>query len=104
IDFMFLALATALPHLKNGRIKALGSSTRERVAQLPDIPTLAEQGFPDKVTSSWQGVFVPKGTPEAVIQTLHKAIVDTVADPATSATMIDNGLLPQTSASPREFQ
>ncbi|RZA16491.1 MAG: tripartite tricarboxylate transporter substrate binding protein, partial [Lysobacteraceae bacterium] len=49
IDFMFLALATALPHLKSGRIKALGSSTRARLPQLPNLPTLAEQGFPKNV-------------------------------------------------------
>jgi tripartite-type tricarboxylate transporter receptor subunit TctC len=104
IDFMFLALATALTHLKGGRIKALGSSTKARLPQLPDVPTLAEQGFPKNVTSSWQGIFVPAATPAPVVQKLHDAIVKTVADPAVQAAMTEAGLLPQTSESPKAFQ
>jgi tripartite-type tricarboxylate transporter receptor subunit TctC len=104
IDFMFLALATALPHIRNQRIKVLGSSTRARLPQLPGVPTLAEQGFPKNVTSSWQGVFVAEGTPAPIVQKLHAALQRTVADPAVQAAMTEAGLLPQTSASPREFQ
>jgi tripartite-type tricarboxylate transporter receptor subunit TctC len=104
INFMFLALATALPHLQAGRIKALGSSTRARLPQLPEVPTLAEQGFPKNVTSSWQGVFVRSGTPAAIIQRLHDAIVRTVADAGVQPAMVNSGLLLQTSASPKEFQ
>jgi tripartite-type tricarboxylate transporter receptor subunit TctC len=104
INFMFLALATALPHLKAGRIKALGASTRERLPQLPDVPTLAEQGFPKNVTSSWQGIFVPAATPEPIVQKLHDAIVRTVADPAVQKALFAGGSLPQSSASPKEFQ
>lgn len=104
INFMFLALATALPHLQAGRIKALGSSTKARLPQLPNLPTLAEQGFPKNVTSSWQGVFVRSGTPAAIVQKLHDSIARTVADPAVQLAMSNVGLLPQTSASPKEFQ
>ncbi|GAA4338328.1 tripartite tricarboxylate transporter substrate binding protein [Pigmentiphaga soli] len=104
IDFMFLALATALTHLKGGRIKALGSSTRARLPQLPNVPTLAEQGFPKNVTSSWQGIFVPSATPAPIVRRLHEAIVRTVNDPTVQTAMAEAGLLPQTSASPKEFQ
>ncbi|MDX3907435.1 MAG: tripartite tricarboxylate transporter substrate binding protein [Pigmentiphaga sp.] len=104
IDFMFLALATGLPQIKGGRIKVLGASTRQRLPQLPDVPTLAEQGFPKNVTSSWQGVFVPASTPAPVIQTLYDALVRTVNDPGVQAAMAEAGLIPVTSASPKAFQ
>lgn len=104
INFMFLSLATALPHIQGGLIKALGTSTRARLVQLPNVPTLAEQGLPGNVTSSWQGIFVPAKTPDAIVQTLHAAIVRTVADPSVQTLMARGGLLPETSASPQAFQ
>jgi tripartite-type tricarboxylate transporter receptor subunit TctC len=104
IDFMFVALATALPMLKGRRIKVLGSSTRNRLSQLPNVPTLAEQGFPKNISSSWQGIFVPKGTDATIIQTLYGAIVHAVADPGVRSSMTSAGIIPITSASPKEFE
>jgi tripartite-type tricarboxylate transporter receptor subunit TctC len=104
IDFMFVALATALPMLKGQRIKVLGSSTRHRLSQLPNVPTLAEQGFPKNISSSWQGIFVPRGTDAAIVQTLYGAIVRAVADPTVQSSMASAGIIPITSASPTEFE
>ena len=104
IDFMFVALSTALTQLKAGRLKALGSSTRQRLVQMPDVPTLAEQGFPKNISSSWQGIFVPAGTPAPVVQRLHEAIVQVVADPAVQSAMDAAGSIAMSSASPKDFQ
>ncbi|MES2184961.1 MAG: tripartite tricarboxylate transporter substrate binding protein [Pseudomonadota bacterium] len=104
VDFMFVALSTALTQVKSGRLKALGVATRNRVVQLPDLPTMVEQGFPNNVSSSWQGVFVPAGTPSDIINKLHAALVQTLKDPTVKTRMDDAGIIAVSSASPQAFQ
>jgi tripartite-type tricarboxylate transporter receptor subunit TctC len=63
--------ATTLPHIQAGTLRALAVTTAQRVAVLSDVPTVAESGFPGFESSSWQGWFVPAGTPREVVIKLN---------------------------------
>ena len=69
---MFVTLSSAMTFVKAGRLKALAVTSSKRIDALPQVPTMAEAGYPDLVTSSWQGVFVPAGTPRAVVASSTK--------------------------------
>ena len=78
---MFLDLATAAPLLKGGKLKALAVASPKRIAALPDVPTLAESGFPGFEAWAWQGIAVPAGTAPEIIATLNGAYTKAIADP-----------------------
>jgi tripartite-type tricarboxylate transporter receptor subunit TctC len=75
VDAAIVTLPAALPHARSGRVKAIGVSSRNRSAGAPEIPTLAESGVRQYELNSWQGFFVPAGTPEAVIARLNREMV-----------------------------
>ena len=104
IDMMLVTLSAASSHVKSGQLKALAITTRERNPLFPDVPSLAEQGYPEAVSSSWQGLFAIAGTPAAIVAKLHAAVVKAMADPETRKLMTDAGILTTTSASPEDFK
>ena len=71
----------ALPHLKDGKLRALAVTSKARVPTLPDVPTMAEVGYPDVEGKSWFGVAVPAGTPKEIVALLHREIVRIMALP-----------------------
>lgn len=74
VDLMIQNLPDVIPYLASGQLKAYGVTSLTRAALTPDIPTIAEQGYPDFTTNSWYGVLVPSDTNEDVITTLNEAI------------------------------
>jgi tripartite-type tricarboxylate transporter receptor subunit TctC len=104
VELMFTTISSAIQHVKGGRLKALGVTTKDRVPQLPDVPTMLEQGFPANVSSSWQGVLVPAGTPQPIVDKLHAALVKAVADPKVVERMAEAGVIATTNKSPEEFK
>jgi tripartite-type tricarboxylate transporter receptor subunit TctC len=104
VDIMFTTIASAMQLVKEGSIKALAVTTKERMADLPAIPTMYELGWKNLVTSSWQGVLVPSGTPRPIINKLRAAIAEVLADPEVQARMRSSGVLAVTSKSPEEFK
>jgi tripartite-type tricarboxylate transporter receptor subunit TctC len=74
IQFTVASLALALPHIRDGKLKALAVFTKERVRELPDVPTVAEAGYPDAAYLPWYGIYLPAATPEAVVSRIHEAI------------------------------
>jgi tripartite-type tricarboxylate transporter receptor subunit TctC len=72
VAVMSPSTVATLPHVRSGRLRALGVTTRERVATLPDIPTVAEAGVPGFESVSWFGLIAPAGTPGEVIARLHR--------------------------------
>lgn len=78
-DGVFTQLSEILPYTKNGELKLLFISSKDRNASVPDVPTLAELGV-DIVTGAWTGVVAPKGTPEEVISILHDAFKNVLED------------------------
>jgi len=71
VQLIFTTPPTIMPHLKSGRVKVLGTSGKERVPYLPDVPTLSEAGVKDFNTAPWQGLLAPAGTPPAIINFLY---------------------------------
>lgn len=59
--------------IKDGKLKVLAVTSEERWSQLPEVPTAAEQGYPDFVTTSWWAILVPSGTPQETVELLHQA-------------------------------
>ncbi|HEX7559281.1 MAG TPA: tripartite tricarboxylate transporter substrate binding protein, partial [Usitatibacter sp.] len=102
-NFMFVTLSSAMAFVQAGRLKALGVTTPKRVDSLPKVPTLVEAGYPDMVSSSWQGVFVPTGTPRAIVDKLHWALNATLGTPEMHERFAVGGAQVVTSAAPEEF-
>jgi tripartite-type tricarboxylate transporter receptor subunit TctC len=75
VELAFLSVPVVTPHVRAGRMKALGVSTAKRVSLLPDVPTIAESGLPGFEFGNWHGLFVPAGTPDRIVRRLHKEIV-----------------------------
>ncbi|VCU71139.1 Tripartite tricarboxylate transporter family receptor [Pigmentiphaga humi] len=72
VKITYAAIGVVAPHIAAGRLVALGAAEKERSPLMPELPTLAEQGFPNTATGAWYGVFAPKGTPAAVVDKLNK--------------------------------
>ena len=77
----FGAAAPAVPLIKDGKLRALAVTGKERSPTLPDIPTMAEAGYPAVVGDNWQGIVVPAGTPKDIIAFIHREIVSILALP-----------------------
>ena len=82
IDLTFDQAITALPHVRNGTVKAYAVTSNTRLAAAPDIPTVDDAGAPGVYISTWYGMWVPKGTPADAIRKLTTAAMDALADPA----------------------
>jgi tripartite-type tricarboxylate transporter receptor subunit TctC len=104
VSMMFTSIGSVINHIKDGNLKALAVTTRERIPALPDVPTMAEQGFAKNVSSSWQGVLAPAGTPQPIIDKVHAAIVEAMKDQTIRDRMAESGVAAVSSASPEEFK
>ncbi len=71
VDMMFDTTVVAGPHIQSGKVRAIAVSSAKRLDSLPNVPTIAESGVPGFEVVSWQGIFVPAGTPKPVIDKLH---------------------------------
>ena len=74
VQASFGAVSTAQPHLRGGRLRALGDTTQKRMAAIPDVPTFAEQGLPGFEVVQWYGVFTPAGLPPPVLQKINETL------------------------------
>ena len=75
VQASFGAVSTAQPHVRGGRLRALGVTTAKRMAAIPDVPTFAEQGLPGYEVVQWYGVFAPAGLPPAVLRKTNDTLV-----------------------------
>lgn len=82
IEMGFLNPATAAPHVRTGAIKALGVTSAKRMKILPDVPTMEQAGFKGGMEFSlWTAIFGPKGMPKAIVDTVNKAVMSSLASP-----------------------
>jgi tripartite-type tricarboxylate transporter receptor subunit TctC len=81
MNFEIVSLALAVQHIKDGKIKPLAVFTEKRVADLPDVPTIAEAGYPGASYVSWYGIYVPAGTPDAIAEKINDGINKALLNP-----------------------
>jgi tripartite-type tricarboxylate transporter receptor subunit TctC len=77
------SLVQMMPHVRSGKLKALGVGGAKRVAALPDVPTIAEAGVPGYEANNWWGILAPAGTPEPIVKRLHNEITAILDSPET---------------------
>jgi tripartite-type tricarboxylate transporter receptor subunit TctC len=94
VEILFGSLPAVLPHAKSGRVRALAVGTPKRSPSLPDVPTVAESGYPGFDASLWLAFMAPAGTPAPVIERLQKEIVTAVNSKETSESLDKNGAEP----------
>lgn len=94
VGLMVDSLASALPHVKGGKIKAMAMTTLQRVPQLPDVPTVAESGYPGFDGNGWAGLVVPAATPKEVVDRIGAEVRKAMTDPAMQARVIERGAIP----------
>jgi tripartite-type tricarboxylate transporter receptor subunit TctC len=102
VQMMFVTFSSAVNFAKQGRVRMLGVVSAERNPAYSEIPTMREQGL-NMVVGSWQGVFVPKGTPQAVVNKLFKVSHEMMKDPGVTKRLGDQGIMIITSKSPADF-
>lgn len=104
VQFMFINMASSLPHIRTGRIKPLAITTPERRPELPNVPTTAESGFPGVGTNAWNGLFAPARVPKPVLNRIHADVVKVMESPEMKASLAKVFMSVVVNKSPQEFQ
>ncbi|MEQ1773764.1 MAG: tripartite tricarboxylate transporter substrate binding protein [Burkholderiales bacterium] len=102
VQTMFVTFSSAVTHAKSGRARMLATVSPERIPAMPDVPTMREQGL-NMVVGSWQGIYVPKGTPAPVIKRLYDVSQETMKHPDVMKRLGDSGVTIVVSKSSDEF-
>ena len=102
VQILFDNLPSSLSHVQAGNLTALAVAWPERLADLPDVPTYKELGYESLNQPAWYGLLAPAGTPDDVVETLHKAAVEALADPKVKESLLKQGAFPSGNT-PDEF-
>ncbi len=94
LSVVFADPVSALPHIKSGKLRALAVTSLERSPVAPDVPTVAESGYPDFEALAWHGILAPAKTPPAVIRKLNEELVKALSDPATRELLANQAMQP----------
>jgi tripartite-type tricarboxylate transporter receptor subunit TctC len=100
LQFMFATIPSVIQHIQAGKLRAIAVTSVKRSRSMPDVPTVADNGFPGFEAGSWFGFFAPKGTPEHVIATMNKAVNDVL--PSLEAQLVREGADP-VGGTPQQF-
>lgn len=103
VAMMFDQVSTSAAHVKGGKLRALGVSTKNRSAVLPDVPTLHEQGLTDFEDVTWNGIVAPRGTPPDVLARLNGEVNRVMANDEFRRKYLERGIEMIASRSPQEF-
>jgi len=103
VPLMMANIMVVVPQVRGGRMRAYGVSSATRSSAAPEIPTIAETGWPDFEAAQWYGLVAPAGTPREIITRLHAGVVRALQDPVIRKRLVDDGAEPAPSASADEF-
>jgi tripartite-type tricarboxylate transporter receptor subunit TctC len=106
VQLLFEALPIMLPHIRSGKLKAIGVTSPQRSAYLPDVPSIVEavKNYDTKLGNPWYGVFAPAGTPEAVLRKLNLELHKAVQAPELLSRLPEGGYVPAANTTPGEFR
>ena len=102
VQFMFATIPSVIQHIKAGNLVAIGVSSAKRSRSMPDVPTIAEKGYPGFEAGSWFGIFAPKGTPPEIIAALNQATNEIIGERSVESRMVEEGADPVAST-PEKF-
>jgi tripartite-type tricarboxylate transporter receptor subunit TctC len=102
IQMMVATLGTNVAHVKSGRLRALAVTAKDRIPEIPDVPTTPEAGFSELLASNWWGLAAPKGTERRIVEQLAGEMRSALADPAIRARIGELGMIP-VGGTPAEF-
>lgn len=91
VDMAFMTSMSAIPHLKTGNPHAIAVAADKRLPQLPDVPTVAELGYPGFAAESWNGLFAPAGTPKEIVARLNAEVNKALAAPDVRDSLVQQG-------------
>jgi tripartite-type tricarboxylate transporter receptor subunit TctC len=94
VDVLFAIPGVFMPHLKSGRLRAIAIGSLQRIAILPEVPTISESGYPGLEAGSWYGIVVPAGTPVRIVRFMHAACVKVLQSPDAIARLAADGATP----------
>jgi tripartite-type tricarboxylate transporter receptor subunit TctC len=100
LQFMFATIPSVIQHIQAGKLRAIAVTSVKRSRSMPDVPTVADSGFPGFEAGSWFGFFAPKGTPEHMIATMNKAVNEVL--PSLEAQLVREGADP-VGGTPQQF-
>src|SRR2546421_8242067 len=103
VQVAFFNMASLLPHIRSGRLKALAAVPAQRLPELPDVPTLTELGYPGIGTNAWQGLFAPAATPKPLIDKLYGAVAAVLTRSEQKEGLAKQMMSVAVSKSPEEF-
>ena len=103
VQCSFQTLSSVITHVNAGKLRVLGVAAAKRVGALPDVPIMSEAGFTSMKSGSWQGIYVPAGTPRPIVNKLYAVFTKVLGDPEVIKRLNDNGAEVVTSKSPEEF-
>ena len=99
VQALFADTPVLLPHIRGGKLKPIGAASAARNPLLPDVSTLAEQGFPDTTADNWYGLLAPAKTPPAVVAKLNEAVVAALNSPDVREKLLQSGAVPSPTSS-----
>jgi tripartite-type tricarboxylate transporter receptor subunit TctC len=104
VQLIFINLASSLANIRAGRMKALATTWPTRRPELPNVPTIAEAGFPGYGTNAWNGLFAPAGIPKPLLRKIHDDVLKVMDMPATKEALAKVYMTPVVNSTPEEFQ
>jgi len=102
VQVLFGPINSLLPHVKSGKLRALGVASTKRLAYLPDLPTIAEAGVPGYESDIWIGLVAPAGTPKEIIDKTHREVTNILAQPDVREKLVAQGI-ETLKSTPEEF-
>jgi tripartite-type tricarboxylate transporter receptor subunit TctC len=102
MNMTFEGTTGIMPYLKNGQLRPLAVTSAHRLAEIPDVPTMDESGYPGMPPDAWQAIVAPTGTPADIVDRINAAVNEGLASPDVKKRIVDLGGVPRP-ASPREF-
>jgi tripartite-type tricarboxylate transporter receptor subunit TctC len=103
VQLSFINLASTIGQIRAGSVKAIATTMPTRLAELPNVPTLAEQGFPGIGTNAWQALFAPAATPKPILDKLHAAVAAVLSKPEMKEALAKQMMTVALSRSPEAF-